>query len=585
MYTISGRFAAHLNCVVSDYLANICNFFDTNLITSTIQGSTARNILAMDDEMMEWDAVGAEERPFLPFEASSIARLKYKKIADFYHKRTNNKKMRDLLCLGCKGVKLSMKWEQAVNHALRCKENSEDKKRELQQEIIAEGDSHNLLKKCSQLVKADKLTMSLVELVALESLPLSFIRSQEAREIFSTLLGFKFVPSGPNRIRNRILPEAAKQYTDTNMIELRKQRDYTVTIEFDAWTSRSRASLLGTVVTSPNGASMLLDLTDISGESHTADYLCKTALQIIYKNEFPLRKLNAIVSDEASAFKLARELIAAKLKTDHKRPLIIEYRCFAHVFNLMISAFAQSRRVSPSLEKLSTFINAISRNKVLVSKIEELGGKRLVHSTPTRWFSISSSIRSAIAVRPFLAGLEFDPKYGGIKWAEIYNDTIFWEELSYFFPYVKRLSSMIGVAEKSCCTVGRAFHEAVMYGKFLWRELVVGAPMKFEATSSYLRHMSKLNIRMMLTAYVLDPNSRCRYLTKMSLDLVKEQILVFLYDHGHIPEVNNFFHREFLSYLKLLHVEESDPFEDVDKWWSEQNFLSLRGSARRLCAL
>lgn len=191
-----------------------------------------------------------------------------------------------------------------------------------------------------------------------------------------------------------MLPKKANALFDLNKETLKNEPNYSLTIEFDAYTSRVR-SLMAMVITTKSGDSTLFDLVDMSGEVHTVEYLKDIALNSLRKTVLSENKFNSIVSDEASNFKLARSLIINSLSQTH----LVQYRCMAHTFDLIGASISKSSNVSAILQQTMKLVKHISSNRLACSKLKELGSDRIKMVVPSRWYSTSSCMKSILEAK------------------------------------------------------------------------------------------------------------------------------------------------------------------------------------------
>jgi len=153
------------------------------------------------------------------------------------------------------------------------------------------------------------------------ALPFSLSNSSSFRKLLNELEPRYKVPS-TWAFSSKLAPERVGQYNDSLRCEINAAEDFSMTIEFDRWSSNSGMSVLAVVLTRPSGRSSLLDLLDTSSESHTGEFLASAAIGSLESVNFDLKKINVIVSDEASYCKLARSLIIEERDFEH----VFEYR-------------------------------------------------------------------------------------------------------------------------------------------------------------------------------------------------------------------------------------------------------------------
>lgn len=105
------------------------------------------------------------------------------------------------------------------------------------------------------------------------------------------------------------------------------------------------------------------------------------------------RNSRCIVTDEAANFKLARAIICGGRKG------MLEYRCLAHVFNLMIESMCDYSNIKQHVVTLSELISKISKNKMLISALRQRQTRKLVGVVPTRWYSLATVTNVILDIR------------------------------------------------------------------------------------------------------------------------------------------------------------------------------------------
>lgn len=140
----------------------------------------------------------------------------------------------------------------------------------------------------------------IVDLIAVNLLPISICESSELRAIVTRACS-TYKPPGRARLTNTLLAEEARRCRALTQQKLKSAPNYSLTLECDGWTSSiGSKSFIAVVVTLHSGESFLLDLLDASTSRHTSDYLASLVVESIKSHELPERKLNCIVTDEAS---------------------------------------------------------------------------------------------------------------------------------------------------------------------------------------------------------------------------------------------------------------------------------------------
>lgn len=95
----------------------------------------------------------------------------------------------------------------------------------------------------------------------------------------------------------------------------------------DGWTTASTLSIYNFVVLTPSNHQYLYCLQDFSSFYHTEECFTSKIKKIIEK--IGAKKFNAVVTDNASNVRLAREIISKEY------PSVLNLRCIAHFINLI----------------------------------------------------------------------------------------------------------------------------------------------------------------------------------------------------------------------------------------------------------
>ena len=144
----------------------------------------------------------------------------------------------------------------------------------------------------------------------------------------------------------------------------------------------------------PSRKEYLYQLSDLSEDSHTSEYL-STLLEEVIK-DIGEDRICAVVSDNAANVQKARKII------HENHPTIENVRCIAHAINLIACDVVKEKfgdRLLKRVNILTTFFNSSHQaNSKLVQIIKEKGisGGRLKLYCKTRWTTASESINSVI---------------------------------------------------------------------------------------------------------------------------------------------------------------------------------------------
>lgn len=127
----------------------------------------------------------------------------------------------------------------------------------------------------------------------------------------------------------------------------------------DGWTSGRHQSIWNFIILTPQRKEYLYQLSDLSLDSHTANYLAKKIEDVI-ENVGPNR-ISAIVSDNAANIKKAREIITKKY------PKIENIRCISHCINLIACDIVSHNFANQLLRKVN-MLATFFRNSHMAGK-------------------------------------------------------------------------------------------------------------------------------------------------------------------------------------------------------------------------
>jgi len=441
---------------------------------------------------------------------------------------------------------------------------------------------------------SDDIDQLVLTFIGQNALPYSITRSSSFQALIAALDKDYTLPT-PYKLSRRLAPSRAAANLESVRLRINGGYDFAITVEFDAWTSNSGMSILGIVLTAKNGDSALLDLVDISAKSHTAEYLAKCAISSLRTARIKMTKLNAITSDEASNFKRSRNLICKEEKLQH----LIEFRCMAHVFNLVGASISKHPTIKRLLDNIVQLINTITRDKPLATAIVNLGGGRVVNAVPTRWYSTCSAINSLIKIRMVMDGLDDRPEYNRHKWSYITEDESFWCDIDACKVFFDRLSRMIGVAECRDTRFGTAFNILLEFGRFLFKELDNTVKFVNIARDAFLKYFCRIDIDLLLAAYVMDPNYCTKWITRRGTRRAQQKVIQLILqsrcadpdDATTVEEteenddnLTDALDDEFRRYINRP-KKGDESIRDVHTYWkSKRDFIILKQVGMRLAA-
>lgn len=144
----------------------------------------------------------------------------------------------------------------------------------------------------------------------------------------------------------------------------------------------------------PSRKEYLYQLSDLSENSHTADYLTTVIEKVI--NDIGKDRICAVVSDNAANVRNARKII------HENHPNIENVRCIAHAVNLIACDIVKEKFGDRLLKRVNILANFFRSSHQANSKLtqiikdKEISGGGLKLYCKTRWTTASESVNSVI---------------------------------------------------------------------------------------------------------------------------------------------------------------------------------------------
>lgn len=235
-----------------------------------------------------------------------------------------------------------------------------------------------------------KSNLVLTAMVVENNLPTRMVESRSSKE-FVKILNNNFRAPTRCEISRSYIQKLALE-VETKFSEcVKNSDDYQLSIEFDHWRDISARSILGIVAKNQAGSRYLLDLEEVYLIDHSANSIINSLQRCLQK--VPARKINAFISDSASACKAARSRLRAKDEYCH----VIEHRCLVHL-NRMGLEFSSSELVGDLMKSASSLTN-FTNDIAFLAKLKAAGINRLKAASKVRWFSNVNRLESLVEVR------------------------------------------------------------------------------------------------------------------------------------------------------------------------------------------
>lgn len=127
----------------------------------------------------------------------------------------------------------------------------------------------------------------------------------------------------------------------------------------DGWSSPNHRSIWNFTILTPTRKEYVIRLSDLSSDSHTGEFIADRIEEIL--NKVGPSKFSAIVSDNGSNVKKARDIIGKKY------PTIENVRCISHCINLYSSDMVQHRFAERLLRRVN-ILASYFRNTAIAGK-------------------------------------------------------------------------------------------------------------------------------------------------------------------------------------------------------------------------
>ncbi|GBC42690.2 ribonuclease H-like domain-containing protein [Rhizophagus irregularis DAOM 181602=DAOM 197198] len=203
---------------------------------------------------------------------------------------------------------------------------------------------------------------------------------------------------------NQLLERELAQVNFKVNSELEKETN--LTLAFDGWTSGTHRSIWNFIVMTPSCKEYLYQLSDLSENSHTAEYLVTVIEKVI--EGIGEDRICAVVSDNAANVRNAQKII------HENHPKIENVRCVTHSINLIACDIIKEKfgkRLLKRVNILKTFFRSSHQaNAKLTQIIKEKGisGGGLKLYCKTCWTTASESINSVINLESALEEMASD---------------------------------------------------------------------------------------------------------------------------------------------------------------------------------
>ena len=339
-----------------------------------------------------------------------------------------------------------------------------------------------------------------------------------------------------------------------------------VTLTFDSWTNVKKENILGVVLMTHRGDTLIWDAIDCSEQRiRTSDVVSK--IQVILKSTEEKAKVIAVVSDSAASYASARRHM------QDVRPDIIWIPCFSHQINLYVADVLRSVPIFQStIKNASTLVECFNRSTQLTAALRDkqidMYGKQisLKSATATRWDSNSDMILSLMSSSGALRSLSIElsgynpdkPEIrSGIR--DIINNGNFWESLEILYEYLSPLTAALDILQSNTCRIDKV---GLIFGYIVQKfntenlnsvsEKYVTHNQKNEIVNRFEKRWKSWDQPLIILAIALNPvhrRNRFSKISKITKLLLSEWASFYLQSWFH--EENTSLTAEMLRYLDI----------------------------------
>lgn len=234
---------------------------------------------------------------------------------------------------------------------------------------------------------ADRITLSILYMIAVDKLPLSTVEAKGFKMLMKTTAPLYNIPS--RKTITHMMETKYEVMKEQFREKIKEVSSYTLTC--DNWTDVTNQSYLGITIyylgsdcKMKNGCLGVLPLD----KNHTSDYLHDSLMRVMEDFHVDSNKIMAVVSDSAANIKSA----VNKLVGNNK-----QLACFAHILSHLVPNALQS--IKPAMEIINKVkkIVTLTRHSVVASdelkRLQKRDGKtdrtvlKFIQDVETRWNS------------------------------------------------------------------------------------------------------------------------------------------------------------------------------------------------------
>jgi len=312
--------------------------------------------------------------------------------------------------------------------------------------------------------ETEEINRSLLRCIVLCNLPYSIVDHPFFMDYSRRLRPMYTLPSASYLSDELLWSELAR-------IELindeKLSRATNLTLAVDGWTNLRSESIYCFVIITGNREAILHSASDLSDKKHTGDYLASEMERVIKK--VGEGKFIAVITDNAANMRSARNLICANF------PWILNLRCAAHAFNLIICDILNFPSVRKILKDAVSIISQFTGSHLLQNALKTARDLfnitiGLRNPVKTRWSSVYDCVHSLLlnegALKKVISDLsaEVNPQVKSI--VQNYG---FWSALVKIETITYPFKQAITIIEADTATLAEVYYLMIMLASRVYR--------------------------------------------------------------------------------------------------------------------
>lgn len=205
------------------------------------------------------------------------------------------------------------------------------------------------------------------------------------------------------------------------------------------------------------------------------------------------------------------------------------------------------------------------------------------NKVPTRWYSACSAIKFTLTIRSALESVPHDEQFSYSNLVDAISDSGFCHNLEAAEEVFARLSKLVAFAESKDARLSQVFENLLQFVSYVLDSDTIDYRIRVATLRSYLCYFHRMDIDLVLAAYILYPNQRYKNLTSGAVHRAKVRPGTYLFEMDHDDVAGRHLKHDLVSFegsLKSL----NEPKPDIQKWLRDSKFSVLKILGPRFCS-